>query len=295
MLDDTTSQEDMRDQQFAAGTLVYDVNGDKVGIVTEQGVQGDNLVLQKGLFFPHDYYVPLRTIMHADADGIYLNVTKDDVTNQSFDNAATGITLESASGYSDTATSHLATEHEAFGNRVAEGVASNTEYMGQLVDYEIGRPDAPVREGEMRVSVSEEQLGISKQQREMDRAGNHDDVIEEQQTLNVPATHEELDVERVPVRGHAIDVAPDAFTERDFDIPLRGEEVVAKKEARLAEEVRLRKQQVTENQHVSDTVRKERVRIEGGGIDEGESDVPPSSDAAAYEQNADNVQPRHDI
>lgn len=249
MLDNANSQDNMLGQQLTEGTPVYDVNGNKVGTVNEQGVQGDNLVLQKGLFFPHDYYVPLRAIMHVDADGIYLNVTKDDVTNQTFDNAVPEDAVGSASVFSDTATSYQATEHEVFGDRVAEGMASHTGYMGQQTEYEIGRDDTPIREGDVRV----------------------------------------------PVRGDAIDVGPDAFTERDFDIPLRGEEVVANKEARVAEEVRFRKQQITEDQRVSDTVRKERVRIEGGGIDQGESDAPLSSDTAAYEQNTDDVQPRHDI
>jgi uncharacterized protein (TIGR02271 family) len=58
-------------------------------------------------------------------------------------------------------------------------------------------------------------------------------------------------------------VGPDAFTERDIDVPVMGEELVAGKRAVVTEEVRLRKDAVTEDQQVSDTVRKERVTVEG--------------------------------
>jgi len=244
MLDNTHSQENTMGQQFAEGTPVYDVNGSKVGTVSEQGVQGDNLVLQKGLFFPHDYFVPLRLVTHVDADGLYLNVTKDDVTNETFDNAA------------------------------PEGLARD-----------VSRNDTPAREGEMRVPVREKELNVGKQQADASRAHVHKEVVDAQQTVNVPTTYEELHVARVPVRGGASDIGPDAFTNRDFDIPLRGEEVVTKKEARVAEEVHLRKEQVTEDQHVGDTVRKERVRVEGSGVDQTQGNVPLESETTSYIQN----------
>ncbi|MGZ3716163.1 MAG: YsnF/AvaK domain-containing protein, partial [Ktedonobacterales bacterium] len=110
-----------------------------------------------------------------------------------------------------------------------------------------------------------------------------------------PTTYEELHVERLPMWGGASDVGPDAFTDRDIDIPLRGEEVVANKEARVAEEVHLRKQQVTENQRVGDTVRKERVRIEGSGVDQAPGDVPLDSDTTAYSQDTGDAQQRGGI
>lgn len=292
MLDETNSQDNMLGQQFAEGTPVYDVNGNKVGTVNGQSVQGDNLVLQKGLFFPHDYYVPLRTIMHTDADGIYLNVTKDDVTNQKFDSLETGGNLGGVSAFSDTTIPYQNAEYEVFGNRPAGDIYSGTDSISQPANSDI---EMPMRESEARVPVREEQFTVDQQQTEVGRARIHKDVIEEPQMVNVPTTHEEWGVEHVPVQGDVIAVGPDAFTERDIDIPLRGEEVVAKKVARVAEEVRLRKRHVTENQRVAETVRKERVRIEGAGIDQGESDVPPGSDTAAHGQHADDVQPRRDI
>lgn len=259
MLDNTHNQDNVIGRHLAEGPPVYDVNGAKVGTISEQGVQGDNLVLQKGLIFPHDYYVPLRTVSHSDADGIYLNVTKDDVTNQTFDNATATNALGATSGYDDTAISSQASDRD------------------------------------MRVPVLEEQLNIGKQQTEAGRARIQKDVVEEQQTTDVPVTHEELRVEHVPVQGGDRDIGPDAFTERDIDVPLRGEQVVVNKEARVTEEVQLHKQQVTENQQVSDTVRKERVRIEGEGINQGQGDVPLGRDPLAYDESVDDAQPRRGV
>lgn len=260
MLDNAYNQDNAMGRQFAEGTPVYDVNGAKVGTISDQGVQGDNLVLQKGLIFPHDYYVPLRAVSHSDADGIYLNATKDDVTNQTFDNATVTNTLGATSGYDDTAISSQASDRD------------------------------------VRVPVREEQLNIGKQQVEAGHARIQKDVAEEQQTTDVPVMHEELRVEHVPVQGgDDRDIGSDAFTERDIDVPLRGEQVVVNKESRVTEEVQLHKQQVTENQQVSDTVRKERVRIEGEGINQGQGDVPLGRDPLASDESVDDAQLRRGV
>src|SRR5207248_1753011 len=91
------------------------------------------------------------------------------------------------------------------------------------------------------------------------------DVIEEEQTATVPLQQERVTVERVPISN---DVDPailkgDAFTERDIDMPVMGEEAVVGKRLRGVEEVRLRKEVITDQEQVGDTVRKERVSIDG--------------------------------
>ena len=285
MLDNTYNQDDTRSRHLAEGTPVYDVNGDKVGSVSEQRVQGDNLVLQRGLIFPHDYSVPLRAVARADADGIYLNVTKDDVLNQTFDDAMTANTLDSTPDYSDTATSYQTSDRNALGYSASD----------QRADSTASHHETPPRDGDVCVPVYEEQLNIGKQQAEAGRVHVHKDVIEEQQAAKVPVTHEEVRVERVLMQGDATDLGSDAFTDRDIDVPLRGEQVVANKEAHVAEEVHLHKQQVTENQRIGDTVRKERIHIEGDSVDQGQGDVQASRDTVSYDQGVDDALPQRDI
>jgi hypothetical protein len=81
MLDDTYGRDTNQSiPQFAQGAPVYDVNGDKVGTVADVDPQSNDLIIQKGLFFPKDFPAPMSVVARADADGIYLNVSKDEVT-----------------------------------------------------------------------------------------------------------------------------------------------------------------------------------------------------------------------
>jgi hypothetical protein len=65
-------------QQFVQGTRVYDINGAKVGTVSEHGVQQGSLVIHHGLL-RDDIYIPLDMIQGSDADGVTLNMTKQEV------------------------------------------------------------------------------------------------------------------------------------------------------------------------------------------------------------------------
>jgi len=115
---------------------------------------------------------------------------------------------------------------------------------------------------DIRVPVMEEELLVSKTQQKEGRVRLHKEVVEERQTLNVPVSREEAHIERVAVSGN-VPADANAFTERDISVPLMGEEVVTAKRAHVVEEVRLRKDQVTETEQVTDSVRKERVVVEG--------------------------------
>jgi len=115
---------------------------------------------------------------------------------------------------------------------------------------------------DIRVPVMEEELLVSKTQQEEGRVHLHKEVIEERQTITVPVSREEVHIERVAVSGN-VPADADAFTERDISVPLMGEEVVTGKRAHVVEEVRLRKDQVTETEQVTDSVRKERVVVDG--------------------------------
>src|SRR5688572_22334392 len=61
--------------QVSVGDDVYGSDGDKVGKVAD--VQASYLVVEKGFFFPTDYYIPFSAISHAGDGQVLLNVTKD--------------------------------------------------------------------------------------------------------------------------------------------------------------------------------------------------------------------------
>jgi len=220
MYNDQTTRGGTTNTQFMEGTPVLDAAGEKIGTVSEHGVQDGFLVIHRGLL-NREAYIPLEVIQIADPSRVYLSITKDAALNQDWQAASMHSGMTAASTGS-----------------VAAG------------------PDT------LEVPVHEEELVVGRREEEIGRVHLHKDVVEEPQTITAPVTHEEVTLERVPVQGEYTP-SPDAFTEKDIDVPVMGEELVTDKRAKVTEEVRLQKQPVTEEQQVSDTVRKERVRVEG--------------------------------
>jgi hypothetical protein len=76
-------------ERLRDGATVYGADGDKVGTMRTHGM--DYIVVEKGFFFPADYYIPHSAIDMATDDEVYLNVDKDDALNQGWDIAPSGI------------------------------------------------------------------------------------------------------------------------------------------------------------------------------------------------------------
>lgn len=242
--------------EIVPGTPVYDIDGSKVGEVTRYDMQGGYLDIKKGLIFTRDVYIPLSAIGQRTTDGIYLNMPKDELRNQNWD------TPPSETQPLDTG---MVNRDRTAAMNTPSGLGTNQAPLNTAGNqYDTGsQHPTPVGDGDVAVPVREEELIARKQQQEAGRVHINKDVVEEQQTLNVPVTREEVRVEHVPVQGQSGDIGPDAFQERDIDVPVMGEQVTAEKRAKVNEEIHLHKRAVTENQQVSDTVRKERVNVEG--------------------------------
>src|SRR5918992_3335502 len=69
--------------QINVGDDVYGSDGDKVGTVAE--VQPSYIVVEKGFFFPTDYYIPMSAIASASDGQVYLNTTRDAALNSGWD------------------------------------------------------------------------------------------------------------------------------------------------------------------------------------------------------------------
>src|SRR5215210_7449544 len=69
--------------QITIGDDVYGSDGDKVGSVAE--VQPSYIVVEKGFFFPTDYYIPMSAVASAGDGQVYLNVAKDAALNSGWD------------------------------------------------------------------------------------------------------------------------------------------------------------------------------------------------------------------
>lgn len=219
-------------QQFTTGTDVYDANGDKVGTLDQPPMRDGALVVQKGFFFPHDIYVPLSAVARTMSDGIYLNLTKDQLNGDQYKNLP--IAGETATGMRP------------------ELAGQGTMPRGTQTD-----------ERTIDVPVVEEELVADKQREQVGDVRIHKDVTTQQQSIEVPVSHEEVQVKRVPVSGQAAtDVPQDAFKEGTIDVPVMGETVDVEKVARVTGEVEVEKQRVTDERRFSDTVRKEQVHVD---------------------------------
>jgi uncharacterized protein (TIGR02271 family) len=112
---------------------------------------------------------------------------------------------------------------------------------------------------------SEEHLNVGTQRVEAGRARLRKYVVTENVTQTVPVSHEEVVLEREPITDANIGNALDGPTisEEEHEVVLHAERPVVAKEAVPVERVRLDTETVTEQQTVTDTVRKEQIELDG--------------------------------
>jgi uncharacterized protein (TIGR02271 family) len=124
------------------------------------------------------------------------------------------------------------------------------------------------------VQLREEELQARKTPVETGSVHLGKDVVEEQRTMDVPVTHEEVYVERHPVARRPAD-QPISETETEtVRVPVTEERVEVDKQPIVYEEVGVGKRVTQETRAVSDTVRREELRMENEGDVEVRKDNP---------------------
>ncbi len=132
---------------------------------------------------------------------------------------------------------------------------------------------------EIRVPLAEEQLQVGKRAVELGSVDIRKDVETERVEIPVELRHEEVSVNRVDVQDRPV-AAGDldaAFQEGTIRVPVRGEQAVTQKEAFVTGEVVIDKEQRTERETVSDTVRREEVEVdhtEGAPVHHRQANIP---------------------
>jgi uncharacterized protein (TIGR02271 family) len=134
--------------------------------------------------------------------------------------------------------------------------------------------------GQQTLELREEQLQARKQPVETGQVTLGKDVVEEQRTMEVPTTREEVYVERHAVERRPADRPVGETAEQTIEVPVREERVETEKQPVVYEEVGVAKQQVTTTQPVSDTVRREELRVQ----QEGDVRVGGAEAATGWEQ-----------
>jgi uncharacterized protein (TIGR02271 family) len=221
--------------QISVGDTVYGSDGQKVGTVAE--VQPSYIVVEKGFFFPTDYYIPTSAIANATAGEVSLNVATDAALHSGWETGPDADTVLADANVTAT----------------GRGLAIGQEEIGA---YEVAA------EHELRIPVVEEELTATVRPTEIGAVRIEKRVVEEDRVLEVPVTDEQIRVERRIVDRPVDGNETQAFEEIIIEVPLSRDDVQLQKQARVAEEIVVSKETVQRTERVSDTVRREEVYVD---------------------------------
>jgi len=248
------------------GRPVHGADGQKIGQVGQvylDDVTGkpEWATVQTGLFGTKESFVPIAQAQVTD-DGLRVPYDKDAVKGAPSVDADQGHLSEAEEAelyrhYGMEYSQDSSDSGVAAGGYQSERGTVGHDTSGPTTD------DAMTR--------SEERLEVGTQKREAGRARLRKHIVTEQQTVTVPVTREEVTLEREPITEANIGAAtagPD-LSEEEHEVVLTEERPVVAKETVPVERVRLGKESITEQEQVTETVRKE--RIEADGVEEGRS------------------------
>jgi len=255
------------------GMDVYGADDAKLGSIHE--VRDNYFIVEKGFFFPKDYYIPVSAIEGVDPDNrVYLNITKDVALNQGWD-VEPG-SLDATGGYPTTAQ----TDVWSAGSK-SEATAAATDYRdavkthgqtSEVIDPNyIAATDKPATGADAtRVPVYEEEITPVKREVDRGKVRIEKEVVTENRNVTVPVTEERVRVTRVDT-DETVTADGDAFQEGVIEVPLRGEEVDVQKTAHKTGEVVVEKEAVQRNEQVSGDIRREKVRVDDKTIQSSET------------------------
>jgi uncharacterized protein (TIGR02271 family) len=260
------------------GQDVYDESGDKIGSAAEvylddETGQPEWVTVRTGMFGTKESFVPIRDANLTD-DGVRVPVSKAKVKD------APKIDTDG----------HLSPQEEeelyryyGLGGGTTQTTTQTTGMAGttgrtdtDLTDTtRTGRTDVnehgtvghdtsgPTTDDAM--TRSEERLNVGTRSQEVGRARLRKYVVTENVTETVPVSREEVRVEREPITDANVDKAMGgpAISEEEHEVTLHAETPVVEKEAVPVERVRLDKETVTEQQQVSEGLRKEEIEVDG--------------------------------
>jgi uncharacterized protein (TIGR02271 family) len=237
------------------GLTAVDRDGDKIGKIEDVYLDQDTgrpewLAVSGGLFSSGVSFVPLAQA-ERDRDQVRVPYEKDHVK-------------DAPRAEADGA---LSEEEEARLYR-----HYGVEYGERRESFE-GRPpvgdDVSGPETDNAMTRSEEELRVGTARREAGRARLRKHVVTEEVTHTVPVQREEIRVEREPITDANVDQALDGpeISEEEHEVTLHAEEPVVEKRTVPKERVRLDRDVVTDEQTVTEDVRKERIEADGADLD----------------------------
>ena len=266
------------------GMVVRSIDGEKLGKVFAVG-EGE-FHIEKGLFFPKDYLVRYSEISRVDGAEIILSHGKEMLSRLSDDNRTE--TLAGTGGGAGVGPGAVGMDTDRATARSRAGIDTSADTVGRgtydtCYDTRLGKEarygagldtDTAVgarglhgREEDITIPVHKEEVDVLKRDVQAGEVRVHKDVVEEDKEIDVPVRRERVRVERR-------DVSPGrpamnaSFQEETVVVPLRAEEVEVQKRAVISEEVVIHKDEIDEERHISEHVRREQVDVRTEGSDE---------------------------
>lgn len=173
-----------------------------------------------------------------------------------YDSSTSGLTGTSQAGTSQAGTSQVGTAG------MLTGGLTGSEASRTISDqtYAADRSDTRLNDEEV-IPVAEENLRVGKRDVNHGRVRVRSYVVEEPIHESVSLREESVDVERRPV-SRAASGTDNLFEERTIEMEEHDEEAVVSKEARVTEEVVVRKDATERVEEVFDTVRRTKVEVD---------------------------------
>ena len=249
--------------QDTIGSTAIDSAGDKIGKIG--GIYLDDqtdapawVTISTGLFGTKESFAPLQGA-RRDGDNLRLAVTKAQVKDapnvegdghlEESENDALYEYYGAASGSPSVSTG----QDRSFGT---DRPQADTAPVDGTRGHDTSGPNT-----DDAMTRSEEQLHVGTQNVESGRARLRKYVVTENVTQTVPVSHEEVRIEREPItdanRGAA--TTGKDISEEEHEVTLHAEQPVVAKETVPVERVRMGVDTVTEEQTVTEQVRKEQI------------------------------------
>jgi uncharacterized protein (TIGR02271 family) len=262
--------------QLRDGATVYGADGDKVGTMRTHG--GNYIVVEKGFFFPTDYYIPVSAIETATDGEVYLNVGKDEALNQGWDIEPTD-NLQTAphirdddpaytgGAYDETAHRSDAAGTGAYQTNAPGTMASQDDTAGasarNWADTSTGEmvQDQVAGEGVMRVPVHEERLEPTKHTEQSGEVQISKRVVTDQETIEVPVSEERIRVDWRATADDGTAVESD-FQESSIEVPVSREVVDVNKRTVKTGELEVSRDLDEHTEKVTESVRREVVEVD---------------------------------
>ena len=240
------------------GSTLYSQDDEKIGRVGQVFLddntgQPEFLTVNTGLFGTSESFVPAQEASFS-SDRVVVPFGKDKVKD------APNVDVDG--GHLDESQERQLFDYYGLGYGAA-GTGQDREDSVDRVSGDAHDTSGPNTDEAM--TRSEERLDVGTAQQEAGRARLRKYVTTEQQTVTVPVKKERAVLETEPVTGDNVDRATDgpAISEEEHEVVLSEERPVVSKTTEPIERVRLGTETVTEQETVTEDVRKERIEAEG--------------------------------